>query len=53
VEKFCASAEAEVVGSAGKAKDTSCEVAEDGILPGELMNVPDGVSDLFIWSFDY
>jgi hypothetical protein len=37
--KFGASAEAEVVGSTGKARDTSGEVAEDGILPGKSTKI--------------
>jgi hypothetical protein len=38
LKKFCASAEAEVVGYAGR--DTSGEVARDDILPGESTTIP-------------
>jgi hypothetical protein len=36
-----------------KARDTSGEVAEDGILPGEFTKHSRYCSDLFNWSFDY
>jgi hypothetical protein len=40
VEEFCASAEAEVVGSTGQARNTSGKVAEDGILTATFTNIP-------------
>jgi hypothetical protein len=52
-EEFFASAETEVVGSTEQARDTSGEVAEDGILPGEFNECSRFCSDLFNWSFDY
>jgi hypothetical protein len=40
MEEFCASAEAEVVGFTGQARDTSGKVAEDGILTANLRTFP-------------
>jgi hypothetical protein len=51
-EEFFASAETEVVGSTEQARDTSGEVAEDGILPVNLQTFR-YYSDLSNESFDY